>query len=190
VLALGYAMGGVQIPAGLTGMFKVVVNRNPLPTSQFSILVFNDNLPFNNEPDSEEDGLPGFRIMLFDYNGGPLQQDAFANPIGTTYVTATNADGSWYYVTDPNTGHYQVLKYGDSYVNTDKDGKALIQNMWNSVYAIMAVPPTGENWVGGHATVIGGQKTGGYQWQDNTIEGTPWIDVWAQANGARVFIEG
>ena len=187
VLASGYAMGGIQVPAGSNGVFKIVINRDPLPTTQISVLVFNDNLPLNNEPDAEEDGLPGFRILMFDYNGGPLNQDAFANPVGTTY--AQDANGN--FIPDPVT-HYKVLKMGDGFIYTDKDGKALIQNMWNSIYAIMAIPPTGENWVGGHAKVtnVAGQRAGGYQWQDNTIEGTFGIDAWAQANGSRVFIEG
>ena len=187
VLASGYQMGGIQIPAGVTSSasqpFKVVINRDPLPTTQISVLVFHDHLPLNNEPDSEEEGLPGFRILIFDFNGGPLNQDAFANPIGTTYKK--DANGNFLLPV-------QVDTFGDGYIYTDKDGKALIQNMWNSKFSIMAVPPTGEHWVGGHATVgnVQGMKTGGFGWQDNTIEGTPFFDAWGQANGSRVFIEG
>ena len=187
VLASGYQMGGMQIPAGVSGTFKLVINRDPLPTTQISVLVFNDNLPLNNEPDSEEDGLPGFRILMFDFNGAICNQDAFANPVGTTYLRDTNGN----FLMD-DSGHYLVDKMGDGFIYTDKDGKALIQNMYNSVFAIMAIPPTGEKWVGGHSGVknVDGMRQGGFQWQDNTIEGTPWIDAWAQANGSRVFIEG
>ncbi|MCX6924846.1 MAG: hypothetical protein NT154_16790, partial [Verrucomicrobia bacterium] len=180
VMASGYSIGGQLIAAGQTSV-EIVVNRNPLPTTQISILVFNDNKPLNNEPDAEEQGLAGFRITMSDNLGGPIIQDAFGNPVGTSY--ATNADGT--YIPDPTT-HYQIAHKGDGYVYTDKDGKALIQNMWNGLFGIQAIPPTGENWRGAHASM----KGGGYAWQDNTIEGTPFIDAWAEANGARVFIEG
>jgi hypothetical protein len=180
VMASGFSMGGQLIAAGQQTL-KVVMNRNPLPTTQVSILVFHDHLPLNNEPDAEEEGLPGFRVSFFDILGGPFIQDAFGQPIGTEY--ATDANGN--YIPDPTT-HYKILKKGDGYVYTDKDGKALIKNLWNGIFSIQVIPPTGENWNGGHASM----KPAGYNWQTSTIEGTPFIDAWGAANGSRVFIEG
>jgi large repetitive protein len=180
VMTSGYSMGGQLVAAGQSSV-QVVMNRNPLPTAQVSILVFHDHNPINNEPDAEEEGLAGFRVSFFDQLGGPFIQDAFANPIGTEY--ATNTDGS--HQLDPG-GAPIVSKLGDGYVYTDKDGKALIKNMWNGKFGVQVIPPTGENWTGGHASL----KTDGSWWQTATIEGTPFVDAWVPANGARVFIEG
>ena len=180
VMASGYSMGGQTVAAGQHDV-TLVMNRNPLPTTQVSILVYHDHLPLNNEPDSEEEGLPGFRIKVYDMLGGPYIQDAFANPLGTEYETDANGD----YIPDADTT-YKIKKKGDGYLYTDKDGKALIKNLWNHKLTIEAVPPTGENWNAGHASM----KTGGYAWQTATIEGSPPIDAWAAANGARVFVEG
>jgi large repetitive protein len=180
VMASGYQVGGQLIAVGQQ-VVTVRMNRHPLPTTQVSILVFNDTKPCNNEPDAEEDGLPGFRIKLYDNLGGPFIQDAFANPVGTEY--ATNPDGTYQFDAD---GAPIIAKLGDGYLYTDKSGKALIKNMWMDKFGIEAIPPAGENWNGGHASM----KAEGYKWQTATIEGTPVIDAWTQANGARVFIEG
>ncbi len=180
VMVPGFSMGGQLVAAGQTAV-KIVLNHNPLPTSQVSILVFHDNNPINNEPDAEEQGLAGFRVSFFDQLGGPFIQDAYANPIGTTYLL--NPDGT--YQLDSG-GAPIVDKAGNGFVYTDKDGKALIKNMWNAKFGVQVIPPTGENWNGGHASM----KADGYNWQSSTIEGTPFIDAWAPANGARVFIEG
>jgi large repetitive protein len=181
VMASGYSVGGQLVARGQTNL-TVRMNRNPLPTTQISILVFHDHLPLNNEPDAEEEGIPGCRVSMYDNLGGPFIQDAFANPVGTEY--ATNSDGS--YQVDAGGFPTNITKLGDGYLYTDKDGKALIKNMWNDKFSIEVIPPTGENWNGGHATM----KSGGYKWQTSTIEGTPFVDSWAIANGARVFIEG
>jgi hypothetical protein len=181
VMASGYSVGGQTVYAGQSTV-RIVMNSQPLPTSQISILVFHDHLPINNEPDAEEEGLGGFRIAITDILGGPMTQDAFGYPLGTTYKT--NNLGNYYI--DTNTGRYAVDKMGDGFVYTDKDGKALIKNMWNGKFSIQAIPPTGENWNGGHATL----KSDGYMWQTATIEGTPVVDTWAPANGAKVFLEG
>ena len=181
VMASGYSMGGQLIGTNQTTM-TVRMNRNPLPTTQVSILVYHDHLPLNNEPDAEEEGLAGCRVIIFDNLGGPFIQDAFGKPLGTEY--ATNSDGS--YQVDATGFPTNIAKLGDGYLYTDKEGKALIKNMWNDKFGIAIVPPAGENWNGGHATM----KAGGYKWQTATIEGTPFIDAWGIANGARVFIEG
>ncbi len=181
VMASGYSMGGQLIAVGQTNV-TLRMNRNPLPTCQFSVLAYHDHLPINNEPDAEEEGIPGCRVEMYDILGGPTTQDAFGYPIGTEY--ATNSTGDYYI--DPSTGKYAVQKLGNGVIYTDKDGKALIKNMWNGKYSIECIPPTGENWNGGHAT----QKSGGYNWQTATIEGTPWVDAWTVANGSRTFVEG
>jgi len=93
----GYTIGGAPIAEGATGEIKVVVNSHPVPTAQISVLVFEDNNPINNAPQLPgEMGLEGFDILLEDAGGrygmsaGQAIQDAFGNPLGTTY----NPDGS------------------------------------------------------------------------------------------------
>jgi hypothetical protein len=180
VMASGYSIGGQLVRAGQSNV-KVVLNRNPLPTTQVSIFVYHDHRPLNNMPDFQEEGLAGFRIAVFDLAGGPYIQDAWANPLGTEYET--NPDGT---PRLDDEGVPVVKKQGDGYVYTDKDGKALLQNLWMHKFSILIMPPTGQNWNGGHASM----KTGGYKWQTATIEGGTAIDAWTGANGARVFIEG
>ena len=73
------------------------LNQYPLPTAQISVFVFNDNNPINGAPDlPQETGLAGFHVQLIEAggtygaSGGEVTQDAFGNPLGTTY----NADGA------------------------------------------------------------------------------------------------
>jgi large repetitive protein len=92
----GYQMGGAQVRPGQTSV-TVTVNPQPIPTAQISVFAFNDNQPLNNAPDlPQEQGLAGFSVLLFEpagsygIAGGQVSQDAYGNPLGTTY----NADGS------------------------------------------------------------------------------------------------
>ncbi len=71
-------------------------------TAQITILVFQDNAPINNAPDlpTEDPAEPGgtdmsgFPILVEDAGGrygasaGVQSQDAFGNPLGTTYDAA------------------------------------------------------------------------------------------------------
>ena len=175
-MADGYSVGGISVTVeqGKIAYAKIKLNNHAvraLPTVQISVLVFHDKAPVNNEPDDGEEGLGGFRIQVLDpIIGGPVRQDAFGNQLGTEY--------------DPATG--EILKMGDGFIYTDKDGKALVKNLWMGKFGIQVVPPTGENWTGGHASV----KGGGNWHQTATIEGTQTVDTWASPNNPRIFIEG
>lgn len=144
--ASGFQMGGAPVKPG-QGAVTVTVNPQPVPTAQISVFAFNDNQPINNAPDlPQEQGLAGFSVLLFEpggtygISGGQVTQDAYGNPLGTTY----NPDGS-------------VLVRGDSTLKTGPDGTLLIKNLAPGKYGIQIVPPAGSNW---HQTsTIEGTKT-------------------------------
>ncbi len=65
------------------------------------IFVFNDNNPINGAPDlPQETGLAGFHVHLIEAggtygaSGGEVTQDAFGNPLGTTYNADWHRQGS------------------------------------------------------------------------------------------------
>jgi len=180
VMASGHSVGGTTIAIGQTNAL-VVLNSNPLPSAQISVLVFNDNNSINNAPDANEQGLGGFQITLADFAGGPIMQDIFGNALGSTYLT--NALGD--YVTDGD-GAYVVDQMGDGFIYTDANGKALIKFLAMGKYGVQAVPPTGSAWVGRH----GGANVNGAWHQTATIEGTLTVDAWVSANEPPLFTEG
>ena len=110
----GYIMSGKSF-AGSDRTVTVVVHKFPVPTAQITIFVFNDNQPINAAYDQPaEAGLPGFNIMLTDIVG-KMMQDAWANPVGTTYQVVRegvcggvngycrpikNPDGTYQFITD------------------------------------------------------------------------------------------
>ncbi len=130
-----------------TADVTLVVAPHPLPTAQISIFAFEDKSPINNAPDlPQEVGLPGFSVLLFDAAGqygaagGQILQDAFGNPLGTSY----NADGT-------------VNVLGDGVILTDVDGVALVKNLSPGKYGVQLVPPAGQDWHQTHT--IEGSKT-------------------------------
>jgi len=142
-----YQMGGAAVKPGDTSV-TVTVNPAPIPTAQISVFAFKDNQPINNAPDlPQEEGLGGFSVLLFEpggtygISGGQVTQDAYGNPLGSTY--------------DPTTG--ALLTTGDSTLKTGADGTLLIKNLPPGKYGIQIVPPAGSNW---HQTsTIEGTKT-------------------------------
>lgn len=189
VLADGYQLGGANIAAGQSSV-KVVLNKHPLPTAQINVLVFNDNNSINNAPDAAEVtpppggdlGMGGFQIVLADFLGGPIMQDAFGNPLGTTYeFDATTGEP----LLDPN-GAPIVKAMGDGFIYTDVNGRALIKYLPMGKFGVQAIPPTGTHWMGAH----GSAATRDVWHQTATIEGTPTIDAWVKANEPMVFMEG
>ncbi len=142
----GYQMGGAQVKPGQASV-TVTVNAQPIPTAQISVFAFNDNHPLNNAPDlPQEQGLPGISVLLFEagggygISGGQVLQDAYGNPLGTTY----NAAGD-------------VVTMGDGTLKTGPDGTLLIKNLAPAKYGIQMVPPAGAGW---HQTsTIEGTKT-------------------------------
>jgi hypothetical protein len=81
----GYGMSGRNVAVGQTEV-RVVVHVHPMPTAQITVLVFHDNQPLNAAYDQpEEVGLGGFGLLFSDPIGKTMQ-DAWANPLGSTYV--------------------------------------------------------------------------------------------------------
>jgi hypothetical protein len=124
----------------------VTAQQHPIPTAQIAVYLFHDNFPVNGAPDlpEEENPLPGdpghvdwtqFSVLVeepagrYGIAGGQVIQDAFGNPLGTTY----NPDGS-------------VLSLGDGTLQPEADGTLLIKNLAPGKYGIVIIPPTGSNW--------------------------------------------
>ncbi len=142
----GSGLSGAPITPGQDSV-NVVVNDLPTPTAQIRIFVFHDNYPINNAPDlPEELGLAGFRVLLFDaagrfgVAGGQMLQDAFGNPIGTSYDAAGN-----------------VTAIGDGNVYTGPDGYVTVKNLAPGKYGVQIVPPAGQGWQ--QTSTIEGTKT-------------------------------
>lgn len=124
----GFTMGGANIQS-VSSNVTVKVHQLPIPTAQISVLVFEDHNTINNVFDAGERVLSGFTIKVFDL-AGPVSQDAFGNPLGTTY----NPDGS-------------VNTPGSGIILTDINGEALIKNLPPGKYGTRAIPPAGTNWI-------------------------------------------
>lgn len=183
VLADGMEMSGRQVPSGFTDVVTVILNINPIPTAQISILAFNDNAPINNVPDAGEAGLGGFMVTLHDYLGGPILTDVFGNPLGTTYkFTGTGATRQPQMVD----GKPVVDKLGNGRIYTDADGKALVKYLAMGKYGVQLIPPVGTSWT----SVKAGANIANRWHQTATIEGTPTVDAWVKANEPSIFTEG
>ncbi|MCP4992915.1 MAG: hypothetical protein GY934_03880 [Gammaproteobacteria bacterium] len=182
-----YAMGGAPVtvvpnaddPGNSVDDITVVVHQFPIPTSQIAVYLFHDCFPLNGAPDLPEEQQQGptgpcspaevdfsqFNIVVeepagkYGMAGGPLLQDAFGNPLGTTYDAGGN-----------------VLVAGDGVLRPNADGTLLIQNLAPGKYGIIAVPPTPAPGETGWA-------------QTSTIEGSPVVDAWVKANEPPLFVE-
>ncbi len=148
----GHGNGGVAVRAPDAESeaptdVEAIVSRLPLDVARISVLAFEDHQPINGTVDlPEEPGLPGFEVLLFDAAGqygaagGQLMQDAFGNPLGTTYSAAG-----------------EIATRGDGTLRTGPDGTLVIDNLAPAKYGVQIVPPTGEDW---HQTsTIEGTKT-------------------------------
>lgn len=133
--ANGYQMGSAPVAPGQAAV-TVYVNKFPVPAAQLSVLVFRDDHPINGAPDlPEEQGLAGFFVELveaggtYGMSGGQVTQDAYGNPLGTTYDSAGN-----------------VAAVGSGIIVTDAQGTALIRNLYPGKYTIKIRPPVGSDW--------------------------------------------
>ena len=168
----GYQMGGASIAPGQNAV-TIVVNKTPVPTAQISVFVYEDNQPISGGPSlPQEKGLANFSITVkeaggtYGASGGQVTQDAFANPLGTTYQQLAN--GSFVYNPD---GSPKVLALGSGFIKSGPDGTALIKYLFPGKYTIEAIPPA----TGWHQT--------------STFEGTKGIDAWVKPNEPPFFQE-
>ena len=169
-----YSISGTMVPAG-TDSVTVIVNSQPIPTAQISLLAFVDHSPINNAPDVPgEAGLEGAKVVVSDL-GGQIMLDAFGNPLGTTYQQDP-ATGAFLFDGD---GAPLVDVMGNGVILTDANGEAMIKYLPPGKFGVQVIPPQVDadgnpvNWV-----------------QTATIEGTPTIDAWVAANEPKLFIEG
>ncbi|MBE0598909.1 MAG: hypothetical protein IH614_16760 [Desulfuromonadales bacterium] len=191
-----YSSSGTVVPAlsdfdypRFNNNLRVTVNPQPIPTAQISILVFEDHNPINNAPDTPgEAGIGGAKVFISDL-GGPLVQDAFGNPLGTTYqlcgdtgtmlstegtpCVLTMGDGNIYTMTAANQNDPVKNPYGLPV------GEALIKFLAPGKYGVQVVPPQLDE-AGNPVTWV----------QTATIEGTPVVDAWVRADEPELFIEG
>jgi hypothetical protein len=162
-----YSNGGANIAAG-QDFVRVICQGHPLPTAQISVYVFADNNSTNSAPDTPaEPGLAGFKVDVFE-QAGPVVVDTFGNNLGTTYLQ--NPDGTFQLDVDGN----PIVDVPGTGIFTDNTGNALVKNLAPGKYGIRAVPPLNDrdNWI-----------------QTTTLEGTPGIDAWVNANEPPIFNE-
>jgi large repetitive protein len=157
---VGHTLGGVPIPPGTSNeSVTVIVNNQPIPTAQLSVIVFEDNAPTNGVPDSTEPGLGGFQITLEDaggrygISGGTMGQDAYGNPLKNSLACAPASTAG--------------------VILTCPDGTALIKDLAPGKYGVVAVAPGGpDHWT-----------------QTSTIEGTKLQDNWVKAGEPPFLVE-
>jgi len=167
----GYAISG----ASVSGAAPVVVEVEalPFPVALISILVFPDNFKVNGVADLPQE-VPAsnvnfdptkFTIQLYEaggrygITGGLVSQDAFGNPLGTTYLPGGG-------------GIVDVVGGGVGTLVPNAKGELTIYNLSAGKYGIQVVPPAGEGWQ-----------------QTSTLEGGKTVDAWVLANEAPHFTE-
>ena len=158
----GHSIGGAPIPPGISAV-TVIVNNQPIPTAQLSVIAFEDNSPTNGVPDATEPGLGGFQITLEDaggrygISGGTMSQDAFGMPLRNSLLGSAACPGA----------------APSGVILTCPDGTALIKDLPPGKYGVVVVPPAGS-----------GRWT-----QTSTIEGTKLQDNWVKAGEPPFLVE-
>lgn len=194
----GVQTGAAKVPGCNTNTTVVVPNGEPFQTSQISVKVFYDGFggPLNNSPDVGEPGIAGFSVLVEDA-GGQVQQDAFGNPLGTTYQQ--NPDGTFVLVGGMPV--VDVLGTGEIVTSCSVpdcsapgDGELVIKFLAPGKYGIITVPPTTNlndpacdpNTQTIEEIASNPQCAPGW-YQNTTIEGTKVVDAWvAPGNGQRL----
>jgi len=190
----GHGMGGVPVSFGQTAV-TIYTQPNPFPPSKLSVFVFEDDFPLNGEQDAgggidvlatNEPGLGGFNITLFDDAGGTgdatgqMTYDMFNQPLSNslagTIDPATGQDACPISVnsrvgTNPD-GSYDVTQTGitgtivtcpkfesDRVTLSPLAGQAVVANLMPGRYGVVATP--------------GADRIGrGEEWlQTNTLDG-------------------
>ena len=194
----GYSISGMPLVidggAG-TQTVTVTVQKHPIPTAQIAMYMFHDHFPINGAPDLPEEanpavGEPGhvdwtqFSLFLeepagkYGIAGGQVIQDAFGNPLGTTYQKGCDENGQPDGDPTTNFGCFDpdgapiILVEGDGTIHPNADGTLLVENLVPAKYGIIMIPPTGSNWQ-----------------QTSTIEGSKVIDAWVKAKEPPFFVE-
>ncbi len=189
----GYSVGGIGIKRGQTGPVEIVLNKNPIPTAQISVLVFRDDRPINNAPDFPEERYdPDLENLNCAQEVDPVQceQDKIANRLKKMEgfrVMLEDAGGKY----GASAGHQttdvfghplgtvydengQIKVMGDGTITTDERGEAVIKNLAPGKYGVTIIPPIGQE----------------NDWQQTTtIEGKKTIDAWVKANEPQFFVE-
>ncbi|MEW8505150.1 MAG: right-handed parallel beta-helix repeat-containing protein [Candidatus Thiodiazotropha sp.] len=200
----GYSIGGasVEVLPGTTTAddLTVTVQSHRIPTAQIAIYLFHDNYPINGAPDLPEEanppvGEPGhvdwteFSLFLeepggrYGMAGGQVIQDAFANPLGTTYLDTCDSAGqpdnvnSTRFICFDADGAPVVDVLGDGTLRPNRDGLLQVKNLAPGKYGVIILPP---------APAEGEEK--GWQ-QTSTIEGSKVVDAWVKANEPPAFVE-
>ncbi len=163
----GHSIGGAPIPPGSINpprTVTVIVNNQPIPTAQISVIAFEDISPTNGVPEANEPRLGGFQITLEDaggrygMSGGTMSQDAFGNPLKNSLFGTAAC---------PGTAPVGVIV-------TCPDGTALIKDLSPGKYGVVVTPPAG----------LSGTWT-----QTSTIEGTKLQDNWVKAGEPPFLVE-
>jgi hypothetical protein len=187
----GHGMGGAPITFGQTAV-TILAQPNPFPPSQLSVFVFEDDFPLNGEQDAgggidvlatNEPGLGGFNITLFDDAGGTgdatgqMTYDMFnmplSNSLAGTIDPATGNDTcpiskiSRIGVNDPTqtgiTGTIVTCPRfeSDGVTLSPLAGQAVVANLMPGRYGVVATPAAdrigrGEEWL--QTNTLDGQK--------------------------------
>ena len=153
VRADGYKLSGVHVRVpDQNGTILVELVPDPLPLSTIRVHVYQDFYPVNGQDDApREIGLSNFRVFVHD-TVGEMSVDWYGNPLCTEYDGLGTATP----LGDPIPGTGGVCY-------SDANGDATIPNIPRGKYAVLVLPPEGEDndWI-----------------QTATIEGKHEIDAW------------
>lgn len=194
----GHGMGGGQISAGQTSV-NVLLQETPFLPSKIAVFVYEDDFPLNGENDagggvdvlaSNEPGLSGFEIRLWDDAGGPgnatgqMSYDMFnmplTNSLAGTIDPVTGKDACPITkATDGIAGRIVTCPHFESNGTTPSPlaGQAVIANMMPGRYGVQANPGAdriarGEEWL-----------------QTNTLDGQKAHDSFIKIGGPAYFQE-
>ena len=195
----GHGMGGAPIAPGQTAV-NVLLQETPLPTAKISVFVFEDDFPLNGEHDAgggidvlatNEPGLSGFEITLFDDAGGTgdatgqMTYDMFnmplSNSLAGTIDPATGMDACPISKsTDGVVGMIVTCPTfeSDGLTMSSLAGQAIVANMMPGRYGVVATPGAdriarGEEWL-----------------QTNTLDGQKAHDAFIKVGGLGMTLNG
>jgi hypothetical protein len=183
----GHSMGGAPISPGQTSV-QVLVQQDPFPPGKLSVEVFEDDFPLNGEQDagggvdvlaSNEPGLGGFNILLWDDMGGSgdvtgqMTYDMFNQPL-TNSLDGTMDPASGFNACpitqqglQPGQGGITGMivtcpKYeSDGLTLSPLAGQAVVANLMPGRFSVQAIPGAdriarGEEWL--QTNTLDGQK--------------------------------